>query len=46
MQAGEGNGQKPLKLLDTTDAWTLLFYETGNIYERERGALMYEKKKK
>ncbi|MFA5332840.1 MAG: phospholipase D-like domain-containing protein [Methanoregula sp.] len=37
--------KKPLKL-DTTDAWTLPFYETGNIYERERQALMYEKKKK
>jgi hypothetical protein len=34
---------KPL-LLDKTDAWTRPFYEKGNIYERERLALMYQGK--
>jgi hypothetical protein len=35
--------KKPMQL-DKTGAWALPFYEKGNIYERERKALMYEKK--
>jgi phosphatidylserine/phosphatidylglycerophosphate/cardiolipin synthase-like enzyme len=36
--------KKPMQL-DETDAWAMPFYEKGDIYERERQALMYEREK-